>query len=54
MKDMNTPEMIKKVDFAENGEFPDEMSIDCWRDSGKGICDFEAEFPCFDRNKMPV
>ena len=89
---MNTPEMIKKVDFAEyegmydesvndklatspeelsvetmreylygytfteeyaKGEFPDEMSMDYWRDSDKGICDFEADFPCFDRNKMP-
>lgn len=92
MKDMNTPEMIKKVDFAKyegkynesvndelttspedlsvetmreylygytftedyaKGEFPDEMSMDYWRDSDKGICDFEAEFPCSDRNKMP-
>ena len=92
MKDMNTPEMIKKVDFAEyegkydesvndelttspedlsvetmreylygytftedyaKGEFPDEMSMDYWRDSDKGICDFEADFQCYDRNKMP-
>ena len=29
------------------------MSMDYWRDSDKGICDFEAEFPCFERNKMP-
>ena len=92
MKDMNTPEMIKKLDYSEyegrydesvndelttspenlsietmreylygytftddyvNGVFPDEMSMDYWRDSDKGIYDFEADFPCYDRNKMP-
>lgn len=79
---MNTPEMIKKVDYSEyegrydesvndelttspenlsvetmreylygytytedyaKGEFPDEMSMDYWRDSDKGICDDDSE-----------
>ena len=92
LNDMNTPEMIKKLDYSEyegrydesvndelttspenlsietmreylygytftddyvNGVFPDEMSMDYWRDSDKGIYDFEADFPCYDRNKMP-
>lgn len=29
------------------------MSMDYWRDSDRGICDFEADFPCYDMNKMP-
>ena len=29
------------------------MSLDFWRDSDRGICDFEADFPCYDMNKMP-
>ena len=39
-------------DYAK-GEFPDEMSMDYWRDSDKGICDFEVDLPCYDRNNMP-
>ena len=27
--------------------------MDYSRDSDRGICDFEADFPCYDRNKMP-
>ena len=29
------------------------MSMDYSRDSDRGICDFEADFPCYDMNKMP-
>lgn len=39
-------------DYAR-GEFPDEMSMDYWCDSDDAICDFNADFPCFDRNNMP-
>ena len=40
------------ADYAR-GKYPDEMSMDYWRDSDRGICDFEADFPCYDMNKMP-
>lgn len=34
-------------------EFPNEMSMDYWRESGEGICDFTLDVPCFDADKMP-
>ena len=40
-------------DYAK-GEFPDEMSMDYWRDSDKGICDFEVDLPCYDRDRKSV
>ena len=49
-------EYLYRYTFTEDyakGEFPDEMSMDYSRDSDRGICDFEAAFPCYDMNKMP-
>ena len=49
-------EYLYRYTFTEDyakGEFTDEMSMDYSRDSDRGICDFEADFPCYDMNKMP-
>jgi len=36
-----------------NGIFPDEMSMDYWRDCGEGVCDFSVGLPFVCRERLP-